>query len=407
MATFRNRLVGQNRVGKSAGRSGGPDAETANTATPLHFAYTAPRFHTNQHYPAKALLDAGHKVTFLVLRRAQSETYEALNPTVLRCSPTFDVLRRAAAKLPWVGYSDVGGMPSPVRFFALVRRLRPSAVVVRDPKSAYGLLASLVAKLTGAKLILYTQTPQHQRVALRKRLTYSLMMLTTGAEWFTPLRGRPDRYPPVNEALRYLPFVAETGAEPSSKHWFRNDTVNILAVGKFQRRKRHDLFIDAVAEVAAKHRVKALIVGECTTDEHRQVIQDVAEQRARLGLDDTVEIRTNLPFAEVQGLYATHDLFVLPSQGEPAAVSPLEAMAHSLPVVCSDTNGTACYILPGRSGFVFRSGDAQHLAACIVEAVQDRHRLMELGAQSYRQVLVEHHPARYVKALVEMARPEP
>ncbi|MCY4015507.1 MAG: glycosyltransferase family 4 protein [Gammaproteobacteria bacterium] len=370
----------------------------------MQFVFTAPRFHTNQHYPAKALLDAGHKVTFLVLRRAQSETYAALSPVILGCSPTFDVLRRAAAVLPWVGYTNVGGVPPLSRFFTAMRRTQPSAVVVRDPKSAYGLLAAIAAKLIGAKLILYTQTAKHQPVGRRKRLIYSLMMRTTGAEWFTPILGRPDQYAAVNQGLRYLPFVAEPATSPSSKRWFRNDTVNILSIGKFQRRKRHDLFVDAMAAVAGKHAVRALIVGECTTAEHRQVIQEVARQRARLGLEETVEIRTNLPFGEVQRLYAAHDLFVLPSQGEPAAVSPLEAMAHSLPVICSDTNGTACYIRPGRNGFVFRSGDAQHLAACIAEAIQDRDRLMERGAESYRQVLNEHQPARYVNALVDMAR---
>ena len=371
----------------------------------MHFVFTAPRFHTNQHFPVKALLDAGHEVTFLVLRRAQSETYEALSPTVLGCSPTFDVLRRAAAKLPWVGYSDVGGMPSPLQFFAAMRRLRPTAVVVRDPKSAYGLLASLAAKLVGASLILYTQTPKHQPVSRRKRLIYSLMMRTTGAEWFTPVCGRPDQYAAVHAALRYLPFVVEPATDPSSKRWFRNDTVNILSIGKFQRRKRHDLFIDAIAAVADKQPVRALIVGECTTAEHRQVIEDVARQRARLGLEGTVEIRTNLPFAEVQRLYAAHDLFVLPSQGEPAAVSPLEAMAHSLPVICSDSNGTACYIRADANGFVFRSGDAHHLGTRIAEAIKDRGRLMRMGAESYRQVLTVHDPSRYVSGLVEMVDP--
>ena len=373
----------------------------------MHFVFTAPRFHTNQHFPAKALIDAGHKVTFVVLRRAQSETYEALTPTILGCSPTFDVLRRAAAKLPWIGYSHVGGMPSPLGFLAVMRRLRPAAVVVRDPKSAYGLLSSFVTKLIGAKLILYTQTPQHKDVSRRKRLVFSLMMRTTGAEWFTPLLGRPDRSPPVHDALRYLPFVAESGTNPSTKRWFRNGTVDILAIGKFERRKRHDLFLDAVADVADKHPVRALIVGECTTDEHHQFIDEVIQQRVRLGLAKTVEIRTNLPFAEVQRLYAAHDLFVLPSQEEPAAVSLLEAMAHSLPVICSDTNGTACYVLPGRNGFVFRSGDAQHLAGCIAEVIQDRERLKAMGAESHRQVRVDHPPARYVNALVDMAGREP
>ena len=183
----------------------------------MHFVYTAPRFHTNQHPAAKALRAAGHEVTFLVLRRGQSETYEALTPTVLGCSQTFDVLRRAAAKLPWVGYSDVGGMPPPLRLFAVMHRLRPSAVVVRDPKSAYGLLASLIAKLIGTKLILYTQTPKHQHVSLRKRLVFSLMMRTTRAEWFTPLRGRPDRYPPVHvHSATCLSWQKREQAHPAS-----------------------------------------------------------------------------------------------------------------------------------------------------------------------------------------------
>ena len=370
----------------------------------MHFVFTAPRFHTNQHFPAKALLAAGHEVTFLVLRRGQSETYDALQPVVLGCSPVFDVLRRAAAQVPGIGYSSVGGMPSPVRFWTAVRGLRPTAMVVRDPKSAYGMLACLVAKLTRAKLILYTQTAKHQQKSRRKRLLFSLMMRTTRASWFTPLLGRPDAHPAVHDALRYVPFVVEPGTSPADKRWFHDASVNVLAIGKFQPSKNHVLFLGAVAEVARRHPIRALIVGECTTPEHRRVLGEVRRLCAELGLEGTVDIRTNLPFASVQALYPRYDLFVLASEGEPAAVSPLEAMAHSLPVICSDTNGTACYILPGRNGFVFRSGDAQHLAACIAEAIQNRDRLTKLGAESYRQVLTEHDPKRYVTALVDMAK---
>ena len=369
----------------------------------MHFVFTAPRFHTNQHFAARALLAVGHEVTFLVLRQGQSETYEALTPTVVGCSRTFDILRRAAAQLPGIGFSDVGGMPSPLAFLAIMRRLQPAAVVVRDPNSAYGMLASLATKLIGAKLILYTQTAKHQLVSRRKRLVFSLMLRTTRAEWFTPLLGRPDQYPAVNEALRYVPFVAEAGTNPQEKHWFAGGTVNLLAIGKFQPRKNHELFLEAIAETARHHAVRALIVGECTTDEHREVLRNVNKQRAGLGLENIVGIKTNLPFAAVQRLYATHDLFVLASQGEPAAVSPLEAMAHSVPVICSDSNGTACYVLPGRTGFVFRSGDATHLATCIGEAIQDQDRLIEMGTEGFRQVLTEHRPPHYANALVDMA----
>ena len=58
-------------------------------------------------------------------------------------------------------------------------------------------------------------------------------------------------------------------------------------------------------------------------------------------------------------------LFVLASRDEPAAVSPLEAMAHSLPVVCSDSNGTRGYIRHGVNGFVFATDDHDDLVACL------------------------------------------
>ena len=40
---------------------------------PLSFLFTAPRFHTNEHYAVKALLEAGHEVAFFALRRGGSK----------------------------------------------------------------------------------------------------------------------------------------------------------------------------------------------------------------------------------------------------------------------------------------------------------------------------------------------
>ena len=83
----------------------------------------------------------------------------------------------------------------------------------------------------------------------------------------------------------------------------------------------------------------------------------------------------------------SHDLFVLASRDEPAAVSHLEAMAHSLPVVCSDANGTSCYVRHGENGFIFRSGDIDDLTACIERVIKDREHLLEMGRRSYELVL--------------------
>ena len=90
---------------------------------------------------------------------------------------------------------------------------------------------------------------------------------------------------------------------------------------------------------------------------------------------------------------------MLPALREAASVSVLEAMAHSLPVICSDSNGTQCYIRPGENGYVFGTDDVDGLTAAMGEIVGDRERLKAMGRRSYELVVSEHAPERYVRAL--------
>ena len=368
----------------------------------MRLVYTAPRYHTNQHFPVKTLLEAGHEVSFLVLRRGRSETYEALVPDVLGCSSTFEVLRRVVGRFRGVNPRDIGGIPPPLAFWREIRRLRPSAMVVRDPFSAYGLLAVLAAKLVGARLVLYAQIPKHRRWKRWKRAVLALVPRLTGGIWMTPLLGLPGQREWPRTPLRYVPFVMPPRTAPDDRRWFAGGAVNVLAIGKYQPRKNHRLFLEAVRGLSRHHPVRATIIGECSTSEHRRELAEIERHRARLGLDDKVRLEVNLPFPEVQRRYAAHDLFVLASRDEPAAVSPLEAMAHSLPVICGDSNGTACYVRPGENGFVFRADDPDDLEACMTRIAGDRERLVEMGRRSYELVISEHAPERYVETLMAM-----
>lgn len=365
----------------------------------MRFLFTAPRYHTNQHYPASALLEAGHEVTFLVLRSGQSETWDALQPVVLGCSRTFDFIRRMASLIPGIAYRDVGGLPPVACFLKSVRECRPTAVIIRDPRSAYGLLAMFAAKIVGGRPLLYSQS--------RSRAAINVFCRLIGANWFTPIAGSPADAEKIGDRLWHVPFVVPPQTSPDRKTWFLHDQVNLIAIGKFVPRKNHCLFLDAVAKLARSHRIRATIIGECSTEAHRRELDRVTQHCRRLGLDGKVQVELNLPFSDMQHRYPEHDVFVLASREEPAAVSPLEAMAHSLPVVCSDSNGTSGYIRPGENGFVFRTDDLGDLIACLDRVVANRERLIEMGRRSYELVESEHAPSRYVEALVRMASPSP
>ena len=360
----------------------------------MHFLFTAPRYHINQHFAMKALLDAGHRVSFLALRREQIEVYDALKPTILSESMAVHAIHSGR----WAST-----FPSLSGFWSLMRRLNPDVVVVRSPHTAYGLLSVVVSRLMGHTVIFYTPTPMHRQLKWWKIFMRAFPAWAARARWMTPLLGSPDRYSPAFGALRYVPFVMEPQTAPERKQWFRGDAINVLCVGSFQRRKNHRLFLQAIASLSERYPIQSTVIGGCTTVEERCEFAQIKEFHKFLGLGDRVRFKSNLDFWDVQREYARHDLFVLPSRDEPAGISLLEAMAHSLPVVCSESCGLKCRIRPGENGYIFRTDDADHLEECMESIIRDRDRPVEMGTRSYEIVVSEHSPDRYVERLVSIA----
>ena len=355
----------------------------------MRFLFTAPRYHTNQHFAVKALLDAGHEVSFLALTRRRSEVYDVLSPIVLGTSAS---LRKVGLR-----------MPPPLAFVTKLWREKPDAVVVRNPNSAYGFLSTATARITGRTVVFYSQTPMHRKLKWWERFVRTFPAWVSGAKWITPVLGHPEEYRPAFGALRYVPFVMEPQSPPESREWFRSSSVNILCIAKFMRRKNHDLFVQVIARLTEKYDVRGTIIGECTTSENEELLAEVTHLTSALGVEERIVVKTNLPYLDVQNEYTKHELFVLPSRDEPAAVSHLEAMSHSLPVICSDSNGTQCYIRPGENGYIFKTDDLDDLVKCMERIISNRDRLKQMGARSYELVISEHSPARYVETMVAIA----
>ena len=359
----------------------------------MRFIFTAPVYHTNQHFAVKALIEAGHEVSFLALRSEHSHVYDALHPTVLGESIATRALNGERTSVPPL-----------TRFWTLMRSLKPDVVVVRNPNYAYGLLTAVVGRMIGANVIFYSLTPMHRRLKWWKVFMRSIPAWAAGAKWMTPILGSPEQYPPTFGALRYIPFAMEPQTAPEQRHWFRDGAINVLSVGKYQERKNHRLFLQVIANLSKKYQVRATIIGECTTADHWREFAEVKNLGESLGLNHSVRLKANMAFWDVQREYATHDVFVLPSRDEPAGISLLEAMSHSMPVVCSESCGLKACVQPGENGYVFITDDADHLEECMERIIRDRTRLMEMGARSYETVLSEHSPARYVENLESIAQ---
>jgi glycosyltransferase involved in cell wall biosynthesis len=148
-----------------------------------------------------------------------------------------------------------------------------------------------------------------------------------------------------------------------------NGMVRILCVGRLVRHKGHDILLDAVSLLHNKLDWRLVIAGD------GPLFQSLKKRCGRKGLDDRVEIKTGLSDAGVIREYNNASLFVLPSLPdggvEGFGIVLLEAMAHRLPIVASNTGGVPEVLDNGACGVLVPPGDAGSLAAAILRIAGD------------------------------------
>lgn len=94
------------------------------------------------------------------------------------------------------------------------------------------------------------------------------------------------------------------------------------------------------------------------------------------------------------------DLFVLASKSEGISLTILEAMMAALPVVATDVGGNREIVVEGRTGRLVPSGDAERLAAAILDTLADPATAIAAG-QAGRQRVVERFDIRQKAAQYE------
>lgn len=86
---------------------------------------------------------------------------------------------------------------------------------------------------------------------------------------------------------------------------------------------------------------------------------------------DGVDFRGRLPIEQVRGLYAEHDLFVMPSRFEAFGIALVEALSHGLPCVARKAYAMPEIVRPGDNGGLVTSDDPAELAGVIADLLAD------------------------------------
>ena len=62
-------------------------------------------------------------------------------------------------------------------------------------------------------------------------------------------------------------------------------------------------------------------------------------------------------------------------------------MGFSVPVICSDSNGSACYVAEGENGYRFRDCSKEDLRKKLESLLESREKIMDMGAKAYQSIL--------------------
>jgi glycosyltransferase involved in cell wall biosynthesis len=97
------------------------------------------------------------------------------------------------------------------------------------------------------------------------------------------------------------------------------------------------------------------------------------------GALDRVQFPGQISQTELPRWYHWADIYISPSHVDGSSVSLMEALACGLPCLVSDIPANKEWVTEGENGWLFPDGDTDALAAKILQAVEQREKLSEIG----------------------------
>jgi PEP-CTERM/exosortase A-associated glycosyltransferase len=179
-------------------------------------------------------------------------------------------------------------------------------------------------------------------------------------------------------------------------------------IGSFYAYEGLDILLNALPAMLAKRpEIRVLLVGGGPQD------ANLRQQAKDLGVADAVIFTGRVPHSEVQRYYNLVDVLCYPRHKMRLTdlvtpLKPLEAMAQGRLMVASDVGGHKELIEDGRTGVLFKAGDAQALAAKVLALLDTPQQWPEFRQRGRRFVEAERNwaasVARYKQVYGGVAR---
>jgi glycosyltransferase involved in cell wall biosynthesis len=171
------------------------------------------------------------------------------------------------------------------------------------------------------------------------------------------------------DKLRMVPLAYEPPHAPAPKRC-RGPKLRVLWLGQVILRKGFPYFLDAARRLTAEP-VEFQVAGSIGIS-----------SEALASAPPNVRLVGPVSRCLTSALYASSDLFVLPTLSDGFAITQLEAMAHGLPVIATPRCGEV--VIPGQNGLLVPPADGEALAEAIATFVRDPERLEAMAEGALR-----------------------
>lgn len=272
----------------------------------------------------------------------------------------------------------------------LIRKLEPDIVHVHSQEA--GLVARVVARLAGARVVLYTpQTVDIRRAGLHRLYTWTERILARVTDLIVSVveadRARMIRWGVPAHKIVTVPNGIELDrfegpvnvVELRKSLGVAAGRPLVIQMGRLREQKDPLSFVEGAARVVRQRSdVQFVLLGDGP-------LRTEVEARVRdLDLEDHVHLAGWRD--DAYRLLAAADVVTLTSRWEGTPYALLEAMAWSLPVVATAVNGCPEVVREAETGFLVPPGDATTWAEKVIEVLADPTRASTMGRQGRNHV---------------------
>ena len=247
-------------------------------------------------------------------------------------------------------------------------------------KDINGIRIPVITTLHGTDITLVGKDPNYEGV-----VSYSLNQSDAVTAVSASLRDDTYKFFKINKPIEVIPNFIDLGKynrqiNKSYRDAFAlpNEFV-LMHTSNFRKVKRIEDVITIFANVLKTKPSKLILAG------------DGPERRAMEQMCSELDISSHVLFLgkqdAIEKLLSIADVFLMPSETESFGLAALEAMACSVPVICTNTGGMPELNKHGFSGFIANVGDTDAMTKFTLEILQSETTLNQFRENAHQHAL--------------------